>query len=238
MNPHKGRCIPSDENPVAAGDGGVDGGATVDGSLVPSDPGGNDPDPGIDGPGPDAGMDAAIDAPPGDPDHDAGLDGGDVYKEDAGEGGAPDTDAGMACDSDDIADWKAFHTQQGMVQQILSCAGNPTCDGLPCEFDACMRAAADVQSCDRCVADEASCMFSACAEACGARGSDDQCRACACENGCTDAFATCSGADMADVCADCSGDTCTNMSVLSPELIMVILHPVLAAQLLPLPVTP
>jgi hypothetical protein len=73
---------------------------------------------------------------------------------------------------------------------------------------------------------EVACVAKSCTKACGASSNDDACRACACENGCVDAFDQCAG-EALDVCADCDGKTCSNMSVLRPELIMVIVNQVL-----------
>ena len=162
MDERAGQCV-STENPGTAGDGGVD--ASVSPEKPVGDAGQEFPPhdgsvPPVPDPRMDAGTDAQVEGPVPDAAIEAGTsapDGGD----DAGEGDTLEPDAGMLCESDDIANWQAFHTQDGMVQRILACAANPTCGGVSCEFDACLRDTADVHSCDGCVADEASCMFSA-----------------------------------------------------------------------------
>jgi hypothetical protein len=185
-------------------------------------------------------LDAEVDEP-----IDAGgdasepLDGGDAGEEPdageeldaggAGDAGVTDDDAGTQCGSDDVAAWKAFHLAEGLVAQIMTCAASPSCADGECPLDACVREAAGVAGCSECVAAEVACVVRECATPCGVRGSDDACRACACESGCVNAFGECAATPVEDVCADCSDGTCENMSVLPPELIMAVLHPVLLA---------
>jgi hypothetical protein len=232
MNTRQERCVQGGDDPVGAGEAGVEHDGPMeserDAAMGPPAP---VPDAMIDPPAPaqDAGRDAQVE-PPWKPDagHDGDVDAGpDAGRDAATPADAGEPDAGIVCEPDDIADWKQFHTTPGLVHAILSCNAKPLCAGQPCEVIACIRSAAQVQACDLCVADEASCMFMACGAACGARGNDEKCRACACANGCTEAFGSCAGAAMDEVCADCDGSSCSNMSVLPPELIMVILHPVL-----------
>jgi hypothetical protein len=219
------RCVDMNAVETDAGDGGD----------VPPDPEQRDAGPDGSEPELDATMedgsigdgdagDAAIDA---EVVADSGSDGSAV------DGGfeAPDTgsDGGTECSDADVELWKDFHLQPGLVGQIISCASTPSCADGECPLDACVREAAGVAACEECVAAEIACVARECASPCGAMGSDDACRACVCANGCTELFGQCAGAAVADICADCGADSCQNMSVLPPELIMAVLHPVLFA---------
>jgi hypothetical protein len=190
----------------------------------------NEGDGGDDGSMPEAGpeIDAGRDGPTMDDPPEAGMpDGGadagpDAEVLDGGDAG-PDQ-----CSTADSDAWEAFHIAPGIIADIVECATR--CANGACALDACLRDLAEVGGCADCVAEEVQCMTQLCTSACGASSTDDACLACACEQGCTLEFATCAAASRGETCEDCDADVCeATMSVLPPELIMAVLHPVLLA---------
>ncbi len=185
-----------------------------------------DPDGSISGrPGPKPGRDGSDGIP------DAGeqtvTDGGaldaQVLFEDAG------TDSGVQpalCAETDIQAWQMFHQSQQLVSTIDSCSKMLVCKpGMPCALDVCLLNATGMKSCDSCVSHEVSCVANNCQKPCS--DSDEACRACACAAGCVGMFESCAGRGM-NVCTYCEANPgqCGG-SQLSPELIMVIVAPLI-----------
>lgn len=176
---------------------------------------------------PDAADDAGLDATADSGDEDATV---DASEHDAGDAGEADADAEtpLACSPEDEAAWRAFHLSGNVVQSIGECfARDPVgCAKGLCPLDDCLREKAQVVACDTCVATEIQCVMTHCKGACGASDTDDSCRACACAHGCVAAFDACA-LEPLNVCSDCNETTCVNASVLPPELIMVVVSPLL-----------
>jgi hypothetical protein len=189
--------------------------------------------PGSDGLAPDGGLVAdggEIDSarPPlhdgGPPAADSGPPSGPAPDASAIDGGEPDasgdgTDA--ACADVDLAAWRAFQLGGTVVAATEACVdASPPCPGPRCDLHTCLADRAGMSGCAPCVAEQVACTVSACFDACSPGRGDDACRACACAAGCMETFQRCAGQAL-DVCADCSGGTCTNQS-LDVALIMVI----------------
>lgn len=137
---------------------------------------------------------------------------------------ASDAGAAPVCSTEDLTAWRAFHLSDQLTSAIAACfAADPSCLTGSCPLDTCLREKAQVKGCESCVEGETECMATHCLGPCGSSGSDDACRACACAKGCTGIFDGCAGAAL-DVCADCDGSTCSLMSVLPPEQIIVIVN--------------
>lgn len=226
------RCVQLQEIDPDVDAGGDAGPAQPDSPDATVDPGEDASMPELDATAGDGGQDGAVDDDGGEEAIDAG---GDASTPDGAVSDDAGADGGSECSSADVESWKSFHLAPGLVAQILGCASDPSCADGECTLDVCVREAAGLSGCESCVAAEVDCVARECTSECGVSGDDDACRACACSSGCTEAFAACAGSSLEDVCADCGENTCQNMSVLAPELIMAVLHPVLLA---PLPVMP
>ena len=173
---------------------------------------------------PDADLDATLDAS----DQDATIDADTPDASDASTAPDADADAPLACTLEDQATWRAFHLSGEVVPAVGEClaANAISCSKGMCPLDDCLREKAHVSTCEDCVSAEIQCLFAHCKADCGANDTDDTCRACACRNNCIAAFDSCAGEPL-DVCADCNETTCANVSFLSPELIMVVVSPLL-----------
>lgn len=127
----------------------------------------------------------------------------------------------VLCDTDDHEAWQDFHTSGGLIQAIAGCiASNPFCALGVCPLDDCLRETAGVLDCQACVTAEVECVATYCLAACGSKGTDDRCRACACSNDCVAAYNACNGGKALNVCEDCHGLDCGY--ALAPALIMVV----------------
>jgi hypothetical protein len=244
------KCVRSGPSGTGDGDGGIDAqvpGGDGDKPVGDGDkPVGDGDKPVGDGDKPVGDGDAQVgdgDAPVGDGDKPVGD--GDGGPDATDRDGGPDADAGAvadSCEADGIGAWSAFHTAAGLVTKIGVCtASDPSCDSDQCALGDCLRKAANVNGCATCVSDEVVCVATQCQEACSGAKPDSQCRACACTKGCVGQFDTCSGAVGSirmDVCSDCDDNDCGNMSVMSPELIMVVVNQILFAPALAMPVMP
>jgi hypothetical protein len=147
---------------------------------------------------------------------------------DASEAGEAAVDSGEQdaslpplCSEADLANWRTFQASGRLIQTIAAgYASDPRCATGACDLAACLRRAARVTGCIACVAEETRCALTACATSCGSADTGDSCRACGCRQGCIGATTACGMGSM-NVCRDCNGTTCGNMS-LDPTLIMVI----------------
>lgn len=170
------------------------------------------------------------------------MDGGQVDHEEAGMSDSPVLDGPLqqdpnhgnsepdtTCAAEDISRWRDFHLSAELVAQIGECAAeNPGCVGDSCNLGTCLSRTRRISGCSSCISEEIACANEACVAACGASGTNDACRACACAHGCVAQFALCSVHDF-DVCADCDATSCANASLLPPELIMIVVNGVLFA---------
>jgi hypothetical protein len=126
------------------------------------------------------------------------------------------------CSDSDLANWRTFQISGRLIQTIAACyASDPRCARGACDLAGCLRQSAGIAGCVDCVAEETRCALAACTSSCGSSDTSDACRACACAQGCIGGTTAC-GMGPANVCADCRGGTCNNMS-LDPALIMVII---------------
>lgn len=153
-------------------------------------------------------------------------DAADIFLPDAGQTDASVEDAGLPpgplCTAEDQAAWGDFHLSGALLSSIASCF-EPSCVlGGACPMDECLASTAGVLGCQECVTAEVECMAARCIAACSGSGSEDRCRACACANGCVDAFDSCNGGEALNVCEDCHGLQCGYS--LSPALIMVVVR--------------
>ncbi|MFT3928225.1 MAG: hypothetical protein QM778_37195 [Myxococcales bacterium] len=83
------------------------------------------------------------------------------------------------------------------------------CDAGTCDPSSCIRSSIGLKGCETCIAAESACVLEFCNSACGAPGSDEECRACTCEAGCVSRFDSCSEMGL-DVCRGVHGRDATD----------------------------
>ena len=109
--------------------------------------------------------------------------------------GGPDGDVRTdTCLEADALRWDAFHGAEGLVGAIEACAVRERCFTPPCDLSPCLAPEAGAATCWTCIEEETDCGIERCQSACLRSDDDATCRACMCEAGCVDAFATCAGA--------------------------------------------
>lgn len=218
--------------------------ATSDGEVVPVDLDGGVQDTGtasdsepspMDAPAADAGVDANLseagrdDGALSDASITDGADDADPAEaaadasSEAGDAASSDAEVVETCSEQDLATWRAFLASEQLTASIAQCmAGTSSCSGAPCDLPSCLRQAAGFAGCASCALAETQCTAKACLAACRSSDTSDACRACACSHGCIGRGSSCA-MGPADICADCSGETCTRVS-LDPALIMVVVE--------------
>ncbi|MFT3928224.1 MAG: hypothetical protein QM778_37190 [Myxococcales bacterium] len=222
LNYHKQICVRL-PTPDAGAPADVGQSPIVDSGMdaAPPAPGIGDAEVTLDGAMLDASMDSSTEKDASPDASDGSIDASDGSTDAARDSGG--IEPPLSCSPEDEGNWRAFHLSGQLIQSIGACfAGNPSCAKGPCPLDDCLRDKAEVSACNECVTAEVECMVAKCTRDCGANDTNDTCRACACAKGCVAAFDNCAP-ERLDVCADCDETTCGNLSVLAPELIMVVI---------------
>lgn len=170
---------------------------------------------------PDADMTAPMGPPDGQvPDATSDAQAMDATARDAELG---DAQRSELCSDEDGDRWVAFHASSRLVQLTNECIiSTPACLSGTCDLDLCLRNRLGIAGCTSCIASEVSCVASYCRSACGLKSTDQACRACACESGCAEKFEACAHTSLSCDLPQPPEPTEPDSSVLSPELIMVI----------------
>jgi hypothetical protein len=158
----------------------------------------------------DDAQDAAMDADePVNPAPDGAAD-----ETDASEVAAGDADAPQAsCSTSDLGLWHDFQRSGRLALSLNDCyVEYSACSGPGCSVAACLHRAVEVLGCQPCIANQIVCTSNNCRTECTAPDAYDSCRKCFCANDCTNAALGCASAAL-DVCADCMGGKCENVSV-------------------------
>lgn len=149
----------------------------------------------------------------------------DVVAVDAADADLPgaDGEAGtVPCSVSGLERWRTFQVSAEIPLAVAECyAKGKTCSADRCSLAPCINAAAELNECEACVESELRCVAMHCAAPCESSGSADECRACACRNRCIGTSQACAMGQI-DVCQDCNGLTCANMSVNTAQIMVLV----------------
>ncbi|MAQ13365.1 MAG: hypothetical protein CMN30_00995 [Sandaracinus sp.] len=166
-------------------------------------------------------SDASLpDATPGQPRPNEPDDAGHPWPDPARPDGGP-----SECSSEDAEAWARFRRSPRLTELLARCSVAPLCEGAPCTFPACVRAAARVTGCAACTNAELACISDVCGASCAANTPSENCRWCLCNSGCVNLFEACSRS----VDGSCDACTAANESCpphsLSPAAVLVLTAP-------------
>jgi hypothetical protein len=129
----------------------------------------------------------------------------------------------VACEPADLQRWRSFQVSGLQILTTNDCyTSNSACLAGPCDVAPCLRNAAGVGSCQTCISNEVSCITAMCQVQCAKPDVLDSCRKCACDNGCMGQATGC-GLNPIDICVDCLGAHCTEVTP-DPSLVLQVFN--------------